>query len=60
MVRTVERRERKVTQLSELWAAMSDDLSPEAERLLMRLLKAHAALLAELVAAAERMADDRT
>lgn len=47
------------SQLGDLWNALSADLSPDAEKMLLRLIKAHAALLRELVEAAEHMAHDR-
>lgn len=44
-----------MTGLDALWDALSADMSPDTERMLLRLIKAHVRLLAELVRVAEEM-----
>lgn len=39
--------------LDALWDALRGDLTPEAERMLLRLIKAHVRLLAELARVAQ-------
>lgn len=41
--------------LEALWETVSDGLAPDVERMLLRLIKAHVRLLAELVRTAEDM-----
>lgn len=40
--------------LDALWDTLKADLPPDAERMLLRLIKAHVQFLAEVIKAAER------
>lgn len=40
--------------LDALWQALSADLAPDAQRMLIRLIKAHVQFLAEIVRVAEK------